>query len=247
MPALVRWLLPASQFSSLAVTDSAVNPEKRRIVLLGPPASGKGTQADRLSKAFGIPHVSTGALLRSECTRGTPLGLEADTWTRRGLLVPDELAVRVVTTWIAAHGTRFLFDGFPRTVTQARHLDKELEGMKAPLDLIILLELGDQEIRRRILDRISCLACGATFASTLQCCGDGDPCPRCGNLLVRRNDDTVEALEQRLSSYRDLTIPVIDYYQQTLPTFLHRVNAAEGSEVIFAKLSALVADRKDEG
>ncbi|MFZ4387749.1 MAG: adenylate kinase family protein, partial [Chthoniobacterales bacterium] len=99
-----------------------MDPLKQRIVLLGPPASGKGTQADRLSKTFGIPHVSTGALLRSECARETVLGREADEWTSKGLLVPDELAVRIIATWMQEHGAVFLFDGFPRTVGQAEHL-----------------------------------------------------------------------------------------------------------------------------
>ena len=224
-----------------------MNPVNQRIVLLGPPASGKGTQADKLSEAFGIPHVSTGALLRSECDRGTPLGREADAATSKGLLVSDELAVRIVANWIQEHGTSFLYDGFPRTVGQAKHLDEALESLEAPLDLVILLELSDEAIRHRILQRISCLKCGATYSTSLHSHAEGDPCPRCGAELVRRNDDTAEALEQRLTVYRELTLPVAGYYENTVPGILHRIDAAEGSDDIFAKLSALIAGRNYEG
>ena len=96
-----------------------MNMQKQRIVLLGPPASGKGTQADLIASAYGIPHVSTGALLRSESSRRTDIGLEADSWISKGLLVPDELVIRIVTTWIEKNGSTFLFDGFPRSVSQA--------------------------------------------------------------------------------------------------------------------------------
>jgi len=217
-----------------------MNPLKQRIVLLGPPASGKGTQADRLSSTFGIPHVSTGALLRAECARGTDLGQEANTWTSKGLLVPDELAVRIVAAWMKANGPRFLFDGFPRTVGQAAHLDKALSELAAPLDLIILLELPDEEIRRRILERLSCLKCGATFSTSMHGQKEGDPCPRCGSPLVRRNDDNAEAIEERLRVYRESTLPVVGYYDKLAPLIFHRIDAGEGSNAIFEKLSVLV-------
>ena len=224
-----------------------MNPVYQRIVLLGPPASGKGTQADRLSESFGIPHVSTGALLRSECERGTALGKEADAWTSKGLLVPDELAVRIVANWMKEHGPCFLFDGFPRTVGQAEHLDKALASLEAPLQLVILLDLPESAIRERILARISCLKCGATYSASLHGIAVGEPCPRCGAPLVRRNDDTAEALNQRLEVYRDQTLPVVGYYEKNSPQILHRIDAGEGSDLIFGKLSALIGDKKDEG
>lgn len=232
--------------SALNANPDSVNPVNQRIVLLGPPASGKGTQAERLADCFFIPHVSTGALFRSECSRGTLLGQEADVWTSKGLLVPDELAVRIVTAWMKENGPRFIFDGFPRTVGQAEYLDSSLAELRAGLDLIVLLELPDEMIRRRILERISCLKCGATFSTLLHGNEEGAPCPRCGTLLVRRNDDTEEALDQRLEVYRDLTLPVVGYYEKTSPNLLHRIDAGEGSDAIFAKLLALVAYKKDE-
>jgi adenylate kinase len=213
---------------------------KQRIVLLGPPASGKGTQADRLSLAFDIPHVSTGALLRSECANGTPLGREADSFTSLGLLVPDLLAVRLVTAWMGEHGTALLLDGFPRTVSQAESLDVVLAGLHDPLDLVAVLELSDVEIRRRILDRLTCNACGATFGSGLHGLAAGDCCPRCGFQLARRNDDTLETLDRRLHVYREKTVPVIDYYQRTAPRILRKINAELGSDEVFEALRKLM-------
>jgi len=213
---------------------------KQRIVLLGPPASGKGTQADRLTSRFGIPHVSTGALLRSESARGTDLGLEAESSTGRGFLVPDELVQRIIQEWIRTHGTRFIFDGFPRSVGQAVHLDAALAGLEAPLDLIILLELSDEEIRRRIEARLSCLHCGATFSTSLHGLKPNDHCPRCGERLVRRKDDVPEALEQRLELYRGTTCPVVGYYEKEVPQLIHRIPAEPGSDVIFNEISKLV-------
>lgn len=209
-------------------------------MLLGPPASGKGTQSDRIAARFAIPHVSTGALLRSECTRGTQLGREADSWTRHGLLVPDELAIQIIQNWMAEHGPRFIFDGFPRSVAQAEHLDRALADLHAPLDLLIVLELSDEQIRGRTTARISCLNCGATFSSLLDGVKPGSPCPRCEELLVRRTDDEPEAVEKRLEVYRNLTFPVIGYYEERVPHLLHRVDAGEESEVVFAALAALV-------
>ncbi len=214
---------------------------KQRIVLLGPPASGKGTQADRLSDTFGIPHVSTGALLRAECSLGTSFGREADSWTSKGLLIPDDLAIRIIHSWIAEHGTSFLFDGFPRSIDQAEHLDEELAALHAPLDLILLLELGDDEVHRRIFDRLSCLHCGATYAGTLHGYVEGMRCPRCEAVLIRRNDDTAEALERRMTVYRELTEPVVGYYERTVPNLLHRLDAGQGSDAVFATISRLVS------
>jgi adenylate kinase len=218
-----------------------VNACKQRILLLGPPASGKGTQADRLSRTFGIPHVSTGALLRSECVRGTTLGVEADSWTSRGLLVPDELAVRIITSWMAANGPRFLFDGFPRTTGQAEHLDKALDTAGTPLELVIFLDLSEAEIGRRISDRLTCAGCGTTFGGALHGLKIGDVCPACGGDLIRRNDDTSEALAERLRIYRESTLPVVTHYREKLPSVFHRVDAGEGSDEIFKKLSELVS------
>ena len=154
--------------------------------------------------------------------------------------MPDELAIRIITTWMSEHGTRFIFDGFPRSVAQAEHLDLALAGLAVPLDLLIVLDLTDEEIRRRTSSRLSCLTCGATFSAQLDTLAEGWDCPRCGAALLRRQDDRPEAVEKRLEVYRELTAPVIGYYERTSPHLLHRVNAGEGSDAVFTAISTLV-------
>jgi adenylate kinase len=214
---------------------------KRRILLLGPPASGKGTQAAALSTRFAVPHVSTGALLRAESAAETTLGAEADSWTSRGLLVPDDLIVRIVSSWIDIHGPSFILDGFPRTVVQAESLDSALASIAAPLDLVALLDLPEDAIRRRILQRLSCTRCGATFGEMLHGRHEGDPCPVCGAAIERRKDDTEETLGERLRVYRESTLPVVEHYRGKFPGIFHVLDAGEGSDVIFGKLAALVS------
>ncbi|MFZ4387043.1 MAG: adenylate kinase family protein, partial [Chthoniobacterales bacterium] len=124
------------------------------------------------------------------------------------------------------------------------HLDRALDHLKAPLELVVLLELPEQEIRRRILERLSCLACGATFSSSLHGYVEGGACPNCGAPLVRRNDDTEAALAQRLEVYNQLTLPVVSYYEKTAPRILHRVDAGQGSDAIFAKIAVLVENKE---
>jgi adenylate kinase len=161
------------------------------------------------------------------------------------MLVPDELAVRIIASWMDAHGSRFLFDGFPRTAGQAARLDDMLEGISERLDLVIFLDLPEREIRRRILDRLTCDKCGATYGATLHGFGVNDLCPQCTSSLVRRKDDTEEALAERLRVYREETLPVVEHYREKFPMIFHRVDAGEGSDAIFEKLSALVSS--DQG
>lgn len=216
---------------------------KQRVVLLGPPASGKGTQADRISAAVGLPHLSTGALLRIESRRGSDIGRKAEAYTIRGELVPDEMAVELVTGWMSENGCRFLLDGFPRTLSQAVSLDAALESRNALLDLIIILELGEEAIRSRILNRISCLVCGATFSAGLHGYEEGEPCPRCRTPLARRKDDTETALSQRLEAYRSQTLPVLAYYERTVPGILHRIDGEQESDAVFTEVSALIGGK----
>jgi adenylate kinase len=187
---------------------------KRRIVLLGPPASGKGTQAEMLSEKYGIPTVSTGALLREERARGTELGREVDAWTSRGLFFPDEIALAVVRQWLDDHGyDEFLLDGFPRTLGQAQAFDRELAEAGGGIDEVFHFSVSDDEIRARVASRITCTHCGASFSTRLHDVREGDHCPSCGETLVRRRDDTSETLSERLSQHREHTSPVVEYYR----------------------------------
>jgi adenylate kinase len=207
---------------------------KRRIILLGPPASGKGTQAEMLAAKYDLPSASTGALLREERACGTALGREADSWTSRGMFFPDEIALRVVRQWLSACGSSgFLLDGFPRTVGQARAFDEEL-------DAVFHLALSDDAIRERVASRITCTHCGASFSAKLHGVREGDACLACGKPLVRRRDDKPEALEERLEQHRLNTEPVIDFYRRA--DRLTELDAAAGREAVFQKLCEAIEE-----
>lgn len=203
---------------------------KSRVVLLGPPASGKGTQAALLSASFGIPHASTGAMLREENARGSEIGVEAECYTRDGRLFPDALAMKVVWRWLDDHG-RFILDGFPRTLGQAHSFDAGLKERKLPLDVVFLLELSEPAIRERLASRLTCSACGAVFSETFHQLAPENPCPRCGGKLDRRADDTPEALDERLVQYRELTLPVADHYRSR--GLLKEIDVSPGRDAVF--------------
>ncbi len=206
---------------------------KNRIVLLGPPATGKGTQAALLSATFGIPSASTGAILREESRLGTDLGKEAARWTDHGSLFPDELALKVVWSWMGDK-TRFILDGFPRTIGQALAFDDGLEKRNLPLDAVYFLELSDEDIRKRMLSRLTCKECGSVFNETFHNVTLETPCPSCGGTLHRRADDTVESLEQRLEQYREHTLPVAEHYRKS--GLLHPVDSSSGRDAVFSEL-----------
>jgi adenylate kinase len=201
---------------------------KRRIILLGPPASGKGTQAEMLTAKYNLPAASTGALLREERARGTALGRKADSWTSRGMFFPDEIAMRVVRQWLSKCGTGgFVLDGFPRTIGQARAFD---EGF----DAVFHLALSDDAIRERVASRITCAHCGASFSAKIHGVLEGDACLACGKPLVRRGDDKPEAIEERLEQHRLHTEPVIDFYRGS--DRLIELDATTGRNAVFQKL-----------
>jgi adenylate kinase len=206
---------------------------RNRIVLLGPPASGKGTQAALLSATFGIPATSTGAMLRDETARRTDLGKEAEQWTVEGKLFPDELALRVVWNWLD-NRRRFILDGFPRTLGQAKSFDEDLEERNLPLDVVYLLLLSDALVRERMTTRLTCSSCAAVFNEKFHNVTTDVPCPRCGGELVRRNDDTEEALDRRLVQFRECTLPVADHYDRK--GLLKKVDVTPGRDAVFHHL-----------
>ena len=208
---------------------------KNRIVLLGPPASGKGTQAALLSATFGIPAASTGAMLREEKARGSKLGAEAERWTIQGRLFPDELALRVVWKWLE-NRRRFILDGFPRTLGQAESFDQGLEERNMPLDVVYFLNLSDELVRERMTSRLTCSRCASVFNEKFHDVTTDTPCPRCGGDLVRRNDDTDEALDHRLAQYREHTLPVAHHYREK--GLLKEVDVTAGRDAVFNRLYA---------
>ncbi len=188
---------------------------KSRLVLLGPPASGKGTLAEALHNRFGWPVASPGAMLRAEKAAGTALGLEADKLTRHGQLIGDTIINQVVSMWLSHEALEgFIFDGYPRTIGQADALDAMLTARGCKLDAAILLEASIETLHQRVERRGTCADCGAIVSLGLHIQNFSDRCPRCGGTLSRRADDNAETLERRLAEYRDKTLPVAGYYEK---------------------------------
>jgi adenylate kinase len=182
------------------------------IVLLGPPASGKGTQAALLAAALGIPKISTGDVLRDAVRAGTPLGREAQSFMDRGALVPDDVILGIMRESLerpsAAAGA--ILDGVVRTVPQAEGLQALLAKLGRTLTAVVVLEISDEELIRRVSGRTVCESCQAPYTNR----DPGTDCPKCGGKLVRRTDDEPEAVRNRLVVYRAQTAPVITWYVQ---------------------------------
>jgi adenylate kinase len=185
-----------------------------RIILLGAPGSGKGTQANYLVKDFAIPHISTGDILREAARNGTPLGLKATTFMTQGALVPDELMLDLVRERLAQPDAQngFLLDGFPRTVAQADGLDRILVGQGAKLDRVISLDVAAHELIKRLTARWSCAKCGAIYNLISQPPRLVGICDACGTALEQRPDDRRETVENRLRVYENQTAPLRQYY-----------------------------------
>lgn len=187
----------------------------RRVVILGAPGSGKGTQASRLGKEFGWAHVSTGDMLRAAVKRGTPLGLEANEYMIKGELVPDDLMIGLVMDRLNQNdcGNGFILDGFPRTVPQAEKLDSMLGRSQIQLDGVINIDVSTEEVVMRLSQRLVCANCG-TIVTTDKNVNTGDPCIHCGGRLVRRKDDEPETIRHRLEVYEREIRSLIQYYEE---------------------------------
>jgi adenylate kinase len=183
-------------------------------ILLGPPGAGKGTQARRIEAAFGIPPISTGDILREHVERETELGRRARDYMEQGDLVPDQIMVGLIRERIAQPDAAdgFLLDGFPRTLAQAVALEGLLNESGRHLDAVVLLEVPDEEIVRRIAGRALCRECGADVPVRQEDLKKAR-CPHCNGSLYQREDDRAETVEKRLSVYRNQTAPLIDYYR----------------------------------
>lgn len=188
-----------------------------RIILFGPPGVGKGTQAKLLSGEFNIPHVSTGDLLRAAVAQSTPLGMKAKEYMEKGNLVPDDLMIalieEVLSTSRASKG--FILDGFPRTVAQAKALDKMFERKGLTLDGVISLRVEHEEVIRRLSARRMCVNCGRIYTLNQLENGEASKCKDCGGKLFQRQDDEPETVRRRLEVYVKQTKPLKDFYRAT--------------------------------
>lgn len=187
-----------------------------RLVLLGAPGVGKGTQADQLSARFGFPKISTGDILREAVRNKTTLGLEAKACMDEGKLVPDSIVVGIVRDKLGepACARGFLLDGFPRTVPQAEELGRMLEGRGSRLDRVVNVMVPREEVVKRLTGRRSCPKCQAVFHVDFAPPARTGRCDRCGGELVQRTDDKRETVEARLKVYEEQTEPLIHYYRQ---------------------------------
>lgn len=187
-----------------------------KIVMLGAPGAGKGTQAKRISEKYSIPHVSTGDILRANVKGDTELGKKAKVFMNQGLLVPDELVIDMLMDRIAQPDCEngYVLDGFPRTIPQAESLDAALAERGEKMDYAIDVNVPDENIVKRVGGRRACLACGATYHVEFNPTKVEGICDACGEKLILRDDDKPETVQKRLNVYHDQTQPLIDYYNK---------------------------------
>ena len=181
-------------------------------VFLGPPGAGKGTQAEIIAKKHGLVKISTGDILREAVKNGTELGKLADGYMKRGELVPDEIMLGLIEEELEKVDKGFILDGFPRTVKQAEGLDELLMKKNLSLKSVILLDVPDEEIVKRLSARRVCPNCGAVYNMIYNPPKNDEICDVCGTKLVQRKDDNPETIKRRLAVYREQTAPLIDYY-----------------------------------
>jgi adenylate kinase len=217
---------------------------KPRLVLLGKQGAGKGTQAARLAEQYGSAHVSTGDMFRAQAAQGTAFGLEAKRYMDAGELVPDEIVIGVIEECMVpggALGNGFVLDGFPRTVPQAKELDRVLGAR--PLDLVIDLDVPREIVLDRIAGRRVCENCQRVYHVNMPPTNNWT-CDTCGGQVKQRDDDTEEAVERRLQLYEEETVPIIDYYKAQ--GLLVRVDGVGGGDEVFERLVRVVDDRLHE-
>lgn len=185
-----------------------------KIIMLGAPGAGKGTQAKKIAAKYNIPHISTGDIFRANIKNGTELGNKAKTYMDQGLLVPDELVVDLVVDRVKQDDCEngYVLDGFPRTIPQAEALDKALNAIGEKMDFAIDVNVPDENIVRRMSGRRACVGCGATYHLEYAPTKTEGICDACGKELILRDDDKPETVKKRLGVYHEQTQPLIDYY-----------------------------------
>ena len=187
-----------------------------KIIMLGAPGAGKGTQAKKIAAKYNIPHISTGDIFRANIKNGTELGKKAKTYMDQGLLVPDDLGVDLVVDRVGQDDCErgYVLDGFPRTIPQAEALTKALADMGQKVDYAIDVDVPDENIVRRMSGRRACVGCGATYHVVYAPTKKEGICDTCGGELILRDDDKPETVQKRLNVYHEQTQPLIDYYTE---------------------------------
>lgn len=207
-----------------------------KIVMLGAPGAGKGTQAKMIAAKYQIPHVSTGDIFRANIKNGTELGKKAKEYMDQGLLVPDELTVDLVIDRLSQDDCQngYILDGFPRTIPQAEALDAALAKRDEKMDFAVNVDVPDENIVSRMSGRRACVGCGATYHIVHNPSKKGESCEVCGEKLILRDDDKPETVQKRLSVYHDQTKPLIDYY--TGQNILKTVDGTQDMNDVFAAI-----------
>ena len=187
-----------------------------KIIMLGAPGAGKGTQAKKIAEKYSVPHISTGDIFRANIKNGTELGKKAKTYMDQGALVPDELVVDLVVDRVAQDDAKkgYVLDGFPRTIPQAEALDAALAKLNDKVDFAIDVDVPDENIIDRMAGRRACVACGGTYHIKFNPTNVENVCDACGGQLILRDDDQPETVKKRLDVYHEQTQPLIEYYSK---------------------------------
>ena len=213
-----------------------------KIIMLGAPGAGKGTQAKMIADKYGVPHISTGDIFRANIKNGTELGMEAKKFMDQGLLVPDELTVKILLDRVANDDCKdgYVLDGFPRTIPQAEVLDNALNELGDKIDFAINVDVPDENIINRMSGRRACLSCGATYhIEHIPPKAEGI-CDRCGKELILRDDDKPETVKNRLGVYHEQTQPLIDFYEKK--GVLKSVDGTVPMEDVFQAIVSILGD-----
>ncbi|MCD8098954.1 MAG: adenylate kinase [Lachnospiraceae bacterium] len=211
-----------------------------KIIMLGAPGAGKGTQAKKIAEKYGIPHISTGDIFRANIKNGTKLGNKVKTYMDQGLLVPDELVCDLVVDRIqqADCAKGYILDGFPRTIPQAESLDAALKAAGESVDYAIDVNVPDENIVKRMGGRRACVGCGATYHLVYAPTKKEGICDACGGELILRDDDKPETVQKRLDVYHEQTQPLIDYYDKK--GILKTVDGSMSMEDVFAAILGIL-------
>ena len=213
-----------------------------RIIMLGAPGAGKGTQAIKIAEKYSVPHISTGDIFRANIKNKTELGQKAKAYIDQGLLVPDELVVDLVVDRVKKEDCTkgYVLDGFPRTIPQAEALDKELTKTGEAIDYAIDVEVPDENIVNRMSGRRACPACGATYHIVYAPTEVEDVCDHCKTGLILRDDDKPETVQKRLDVYHEQTQPLIHYYSQK--DILVQVDGTKDIEEVFRSIVTVLGE-----